>query len=90
MINTLSTFCVPSLNVLLFGDNTLNNHYNKLIFQAVQKYIADSKRLARIRSISLSLSLSLRFSLETSALIINVIHAIILLLLYNVVFEKLL
>ena len=42
--NTLSTFCVPSLNVLLFGDNTLNNHYNKLIFQAVQKYIADSKR----------------------------------------------
>ena len=44
MTNTLSTFCVPSLNVLLFGDNTLNNHYNKLIFQAVQKYIADSKR----------------------------------------------
>ena len=44
MTNTLSTFCVPNLNVLLFGDNTLNNHYNKLIFQAVQKYIADSKR----------------------------------------------
>ena len=43
MTYTLSTFCVPSLNVLLFGDNTLNNHYNKLIFQAVQKYIADRK-----------------------------------------------
>ena len=43
MINTLSTFCVPSLNVLLFGDNTLKNHYNKLIFQTVQKYTADSK-----------------------------------------------
>ena len=102
MINTLSTFCVPSLNILLFGDNT-NNHYNKLIVQAVQKYIADSKRFLSEKGASLSLSLSLCLSLSlslshvcfclslvTSALIINVVYAIILLLLYNVVFETLL
>ena len=44
MITTLSTFCVPSLNNLLYGVTTLNNHHNKLIFQSVQKFISDSKR----------------------------------------------
>ena len=44
MITALSTFCVPSLNSLLYGDTTLNNHQNKLIFLTVQKYISDSKR----------------------------------------------
>ena len=44
MITALSTFCVPSLNNLLYGDTTLNNHQNKLIFLTVQKYISDSKR----------------------------------------------
>ena len=41
MLNTLSTVC---LNVLLYGDNNLDTHYNKLIFETVQKYISDSKR----------------------------------------------
>ena len=44
MLNTLSTVCIPSLNVLLYGDNNLDTHYNKLIFEIVQKYISDSKR----------------------------------------------
>ena len=44
MITALSTVCVPSLNNLLYGDTTLNNHQNKLIFLTVQKYISDSKR----------------------------------------------
>ena len=44
MITTLSTFCVPSLNNLLYGDTTIYNNQNKLIFQTVQKYISDSKR----------------------------------------------
>ena len=44
MITALSTFCVPSLNNLLYGDTTLNNYQNKLIFLTVQKYISDSKR----------------------------------------------
>ena len=44
MITTLSTFCVPSLNNLLYGVTTLNNHHNNLIFQLVQKFISDSKR----------------------------------------------
>ena len=44
MITTLSTFCIPSLNNLLYGVTTLNNHHNKLIFQSVQKFISDSKR----------------------------------------------
>ena len=33
-----------SLNNLLYGVTTLNNHHNKLIFQSVQKFISDSKR----------------------------------------------
>ena len=44
MITTLSTFCVPSLNNLLYGDSNLNNDHNKLLFQTVQKYISDTKR----------------------------------------------
>ena len=44
IITTLSTFCVPSLNNLLYGDTNLNNHHNKLTFQTVQKYISDNKR----------------------------------------------
>ena len=32
MITTLPTFCVPSLNNLLYGDTNLNNHHNKFIF----------------------------------------------------------
>ena len=43
MITILSTFCVPSLNNLLYGDTALNNHNNKVIFQSVQKFIFDSK-----------------------------------------------
>ena len=44
MITTLSTFCVPSPNNLLYGDSNLNSDQNKLLFQTVQKYISDTKR----------------------------------------------
>ena len=44
LIDTLSTICVPSLNVLLYGDNSLDNNNNEIIFEADQKYICDSKR----------------------------------------------
>ena len=44
MIDTLSTFCFPSLNVLLYGDDKLDFHHNKLIFLIVQQYISKSKR----------------------------------------------
>ena len=46
MITTLSSFCVPSLNNLLYGDTNLDNHHNKLILQSVQEYISDSKHFA--------------------------------------------
>ena len=46
MITALSTFCVPSLNNLLYGDTNLNNHHNKLIFQTIRNNISDSKRFA--------------------------------------------
>ena len=77
IIVAYATFCVPSLNVLLFGDNTLNKRYNKLIFQAVQIVNVSCQNKEHL-FLSLSL-LCLLFSLETSALIINVIYAIILL-----------
>ena len=35
-IETKQLLCIPSLNVLLYRDNALDNHYNKLIFEAVQ------------------------------------------------------
>ena len=44
MINTLSPFCIPSLNILLFGDDKLDFHQNKLIFLTVQHFISESKR----------------------------------------------
>ena len=60
MLNTLSTVCIPSLNVLLYGDNNLDTHYNKL--ETVQKFISD----ARIRRLSLPLSVSLSLCLSVS------------------------
>ena len=44
MIHTLSPFCIPSLNNLLFGDDKLDFHQNKLIFLIVQHFISESKR----------------------------------------------
>ena len=44
MLNEISRYCTPSLNVLLFGDEHLNYNNNLAIFIAVQKYIFESKR----------------------------------------------
>ena len=44
MINTLSPFCNPSLNVLMYGDDRLDFRQNKFIFLTVQQRISESKR----------------------------------------------
>ncbi|MEW8548517.1 MAG: reverse transcriptase family protein [Candidatus Thiodiazotropha sp.] len=44
MINVVSVYCTPSLNVLLSGDSHLDNHTNERIFLAVQRFIDDSRR----------------------------------------------
>ena len=44
IIDTLSPFCNPSLNVLLYRDDRLDFRQNKLIFLRVQQYISESKR----------------------------------------------
>ncbi|MCG7883757.1 MAG: reverse transcriptase family protein [Candidatus Thiodiazotropha endolucinida] len=44
MLDTLSTLCIPTLNVLLYGDDKLDFHQNKLIFLTVQHYISESRR----------------------------------------------
>ena len=36
--------CVPTLNVLLYGEQSLNNHTNCIVFKAVQEFIIHSKR----------------------------------------------
>ena len=44
MIEEVQRHCVPTLNILLFGDMSLNSHTNCTIFEAVQKLITHSKR----------------------------------------------
>ena len=44
MINIVSVYCTPSLNVLLSGDSHLDNYANERIFLAVQRFIDDSRR----------------------------------------------
>ena len=44
MINCVSLYCTPSLNVLLSGDSRLDNHTNERIFLAVQRFIDESRR----------------------------------------------
>lgn len=47
MFNSLPIQCAPSLNLLLYGDSHYDNSINELIFQAVQQFIADSRRFSR-------------------------------------------
>ena len=44
MINSVSIYCEASLDILLFGSPVLNYEANCSIFDAVYKYIQDSKR----------------------------------------------
>ena len=44
LIHNVSQHITVSLRVLLFGDSTLSNQTNTTIFEAVHKYIRDSKR----------------------------------------------
>ena len=45
MLEEVQRYCVPTLNVLLFGDMSLNSHTHWTNFDAVQKFITHSKRL---------------------------------------------
>ena len=44
MIGVISNLCIPTLNVLLYGNQTLSFDINKQIFLAIQNYIIRSKR----------------------------------------------
>ena len=44
MIGVISNLCIPTLNVLLYGNQSLSFDVNKLIFLAIQNYIMRSKR----------------------------------------------
>ena len=43
MIEKVQRHCVPTLNVLLFGEQGLNNHTNCFIVKAVKGFITHSK-----------------------------------------------
>ena len=44
LLNKISTFCQPTLDVILYGSTDLSVEENKLIFLAVQDFILKSKR----------------------------------------------
>ena len=44
MLDMTSRYIVPTLDVLLFGETTLNDRSNGEIFDAVQKFIIHTKR----------------------------------------------
>ena len=44
LINEISRYCHPSLNLILYGDLTFSFETNVLIFQAVHKYICNTQR----------------------------------------------
>ena len=44
MLTVISEFCLPSLNVILFGNPDLTTHSNTRIFDAVQSFILKTKR----------------------------------------------
>ena len=44
LLNTVTTYCQPTLNVLLYGNANLSDSENKTIFSAVQKFILKTKR----------------------------------------------
>ena len=43
MLVEVQRYCIPTLNVLLFGDMSLNSHTKCTIFEAVERFIAHSK-----------------------------------------------
>ena len=43
---TFSNYVEPSKAVLLFGDNTLSDEGNEVIFRTVHKYIQQTKRFS--------------------------------------------
>ena len=45
LLNTVTTNCQPTLNVLLFGNANLSESENKTIFSAVQEFIVKTKRV---------------------------------------------
>ena len=47
MINTISTIITPTINLLLFGSQTLSFFENIQVFKAVQTFISKSKRCTR-------------------------------------------
>ena len=44
LLNTVITYCQPTLNVLLYGNANLSESENKTIFSAVQEFILKTKR----------------------------------------------
>ena len=44
MLEKVQRHCVPTLNVLLYGERSLNSNTNCIIFKAVQEFITHSKR----------------------------------------------
>ena len=44
VLNTGTTYCQPTLNVLLYGNANLSESENKTIFSAVQEFILKTKR----------------------------------------------
>ena len=44
LINVVSLYLNPSLNLLLYGDSSLSNEVNKIIFENVHKYIINTHR----------------------------------------------
>ena len=44
LLDSLSQFGIISLNLLLYGDNSLSFNTNVIIFEIVQKYIRGTKR----------------------------------------------
>ena len=44
LFNEISQYCIPTLNLILYGDLTLSLETNVRIFQAVHKYICNTQR----------------------------------------------
>ena len=44
LLNIVSQYQIPSLSLLLYGNDSLSLDTNKIIFEKVHKYILDSKR----------------------------------------------
>ena len=44
LLNTVSQYRIPSLSLLLYGNDSLSLDTNKIIFEKVHKFILDSKR----------------------------------------------